>query len=332
MRQILDMIYIQFLHCVTYMAYIRVHMHTRGNKVTSPMRPDDLTAIVNNEPVSPRGRPSSARSTAGLKDVKTPEAVAAADGPSLLRRRPARRAPARELRITEDPARAPEEARLEQQVGSHMPPGKRLELRLTENRYTMITVRRRADGYGVRVHRMFAAATGRLVRHLARYIVHNDQRASQALGEFIRVNDGEIANEPRQKRPLKLRPQGRVHDLQRIFNELNAQSFDGKISARITWGTAPKREGRRRSIKMGSYSIDDRIIRIHPALDQESVPEYFLAWIVFHEMLHDKHGAVEKDGRRCYHTRAFMEEERSFSDYERAHAWEKAHIHTLLAG
>lgn len=292
-------------------------------------RPDDGSPIVNNHKVSQRGRYGSARSakTVGPADpAGAGEAVAASE-----LRRPARRAPGRQVRLVEE-VRAPEELRLEQQVGCHMPPGKRLELRLTDNRYTMITVRRQKEGYGVRVHRMFAVADARIVRHLAKYIVHNDPRSSAALGDFIRVHDGVIKDQPRQRRPLKIRTQGRVHDLQRIFDHLNAHSFRGKIGARITWGTAPRRDGSRRSIKMGSYSVEDRVIRIHPALDQESVPEYFVAWIVFHEMLHDKHGATEKGGRRCYHTRAFMDEERSFSDYERAHAWEKANIHTLLVG
>ncbi|MCG5052180.1 MAG: hypothetical protein KA712_04400 [Myxococcales bacterium] len=288
--------------------------------------------MVNNRLVSQRGPERSAGTAARAAARRQASAAddSAGASPSQLRRRPARRAPAREVRI--EPARSPEETRLEQLVGGHMPPGKALELRLTDNRYTMITVRRRTDGYGVRVHRMFAAADVRVTRHLARYIVHNDPRASLALGDFIRDNDSVIKDQPRRRRPLKVRTQGKVHDLQKIFDELNEAHFRGKIRARITWGTAPRREGRRRSIKMGSYAVEDRVIRIHPALDNEAVPAYFVAWIVFHEMLHDKHGAVEKGGRRCYHTPAFMAEERSFPEYEKAHAWEKSNIQSLLAG
>jgi predicted metal-dependent hydrolase len=83
---------------------------------------------------------------------------------------------------------------------------------------------------------------------------------------------------------------------------------------------------------MGSFAVEDRIIRIHPALDQPGVPSYFVAWIVFHEMLHGKHEVRRKDGRRRFHTKEFLEEERTFSDYERAHAWEKANLDKLLRG
>ncbi|MDX2023173.1 MAG: hypothetical protein SF187_23265 [Deltaproteobacteria bacterium] len=280
--------------------------------------------------MSQRVSPSAA-GPGGRRRAVASHASAAADDASRLRR-PAQRAPARQVRVAAEAPRVPEEVKLEQQVASHMPPGKDLELKLTDNRYTMITVRRQADGYGVRVHRMFAASDSRTVRHLARYIVHNDPRASAALGDFIRDNDDIIKDQPRQRRPLRVRTQGKIHNLQSIFDTLNRNHFAGAIKARITWGSAPKRLGRRRSIKMGSYSVEDRVIRIHPALDRADVPEYFVAWIVFHEMLHDKHGAVEKDGRRCYHTKAFMDEERSFVDYERAAAWEKAHIQSLLVG
>jgi predicted metal-dependent hydrolase len=238
---------------------------------------------------------------------------------------------ARQVRLG-DGLRPDEELRLEGAVGGMMPPGKRLSLRLTENRYTMISVRRKPEGYVVRAHRMFSGAEPRVVRALARYVVHNDPRASALLGDYIERNQHVIKQQPRRRRAVKLRTRGRFHDLQRIFDRLNEDSFAGKLEAKITWGPAVKRRGRRKSIKMGSFAVEDRIIRIHPALDRADVPEYFVAWIVFHEMLHGKHEATRVGTRRCYHTKAFAAEERSFHDYERAVAWERAHIDSLLVG
>jgi hypothetical protein len=65
----------------------------------------------------------------------------------------------------------------------YLPPGKGLDLRLTNNHYSMISVRRRPDGYRLRMHRMFVGAPPRIVRALARYVVHNDRRASQLRGD-----------------------------------------------------------------------------------------------------------------------------------------------------
>jgi hypothetical protein len=182
----------------------------------------------------------------------------------------------------------------------------------------------------VRVHRMFAQADPQLVRALARYVVHNDPRASATIGAFIEKNQHTIPRRPRRARRVVLRTMGRAHDLQAIFERLNAQYFAGRLDARITWGAAPRRRRPRRSIKMGSFAVEDRIIRIHPVLDHAAVPDYFVAWIVFHEMLHGKHAVVRKGDRRCFHTKEFLAEERTFGEYERAAAWERANMDRLL--
>jgi hypothetical protein len=212
----------------------------------------------------------------------------------------------------------------------YLPPGKTLDLHLTNNHYSMISVRRKADGYRLRLHRMFVAAEARVMRALARYVVHNDRRASALLGEFIEQHQHIIRRQERRPRNFTLRTMGRCHDLQVIFDRLNAERFGGALDARITWGAVASRRPRRRSIKMGSYAVEDRIIRIHPALDQDFVPDYFVSWIVFHEMLHGKHEVRREHGRRRFHTQAFMEEERTFPDFARACAWEKQHLDRLL--
>jgi len=227
------------------------------------------------------------------------------------------------------PERSLEELRLERGMSSYMPPGKTLGVSLTENRYTIISVRRGRNSYRVRVHRMFAGAEDRLVRALARYVVHNDARASALLSEFIERNQHLIQKQPRRARRLVLRTRGRVHDLRAVFDRLNRRYFEGKHGARITWGPL-RRPARQQSIKVGSYSLDDRLIRVHPALDHEMVPCYFLEWIVFHEMLHAKHVIRQSGGRRCFHPPEFSREERQFPEYVRARLWEKTNLDRLL--
>jgi hypothetical protein len=176
---------------------------------------------------------------------------------------------------------------------------------------------------------MFAGLEPRLVRALARYVVHNDARASALLSEFIERNQHLIRKQPRQTRRMVLRTRGQVHDLGAIFDRLNRRYFEGKHVARITWGPL-RRHAQQRSIKVGSYSLEDRLIRVHPALDRELVPGYFLEWIVFHEMLHGKHAIREVGGRRCFHPPEFSREERLFPGYGRARLWEKANMDRLL--
>lgn len=224
-----------------------------------------------------------------------------------------------------------QEEQLEAALSSCLPPGKTLRLSLTDNRYTMVAVRRATAGYTVRIHRMFAGADAKMVRALARYVVHNDRRASGVIGDFIDKHQHVIAQQPRRTRRLKVRTAGQVHELQSIFDRLNTEHFGGILQAQITWGPGFRhRQRSQRSIKMGSFSVEDRVIRIHPILDQQNVPPYFIAWIVFHEMLHGKHQVVRRGGRRCFHSREFLAEERTFPDFQRASAWEKANIEHLL--
>jgi hypothetical protein len=243
----------------------------------------------------------------------------------------ARSAAARPLRLLESPLeRSPEELRLETSLAGRIPKGRTLSLRLTDNRYTMVMVRRGPAAYVVRLHRMFAAADGHLLRAIARYVVANDPRSSAVIGAFIERNQHVVEQQPQRKRRVVLRTTGRSYDLQAIFDQLNQEYFAGTLQARITWGSAPRRLRPRRSIKMGSFAVEDRLIRIHPVLDDPAVPDYFVAWIVFHEMLHGKFEVVRKGDRRCFHSKEFMAEERSFREYERASAWERANIDRLL--
>jgi hypothetical protein len=259
---------------------------------------------------------------------------AADDGPqppsvgSQSRRALRRAAAARQVRLA--PTIEQETDRVATALALYLPPGKTLELRLTNNHYSMISVRRKPDGYRLRLHRMFVGAEPRTVRALARYVVHNDRRASTLLGDYIERHQHIIRQQKRRPRQMNLRTDGRYHDLQAIFDRLNAAHFAGGLEARITWGPVTSRGRRRRSIKMGSFAVEDRIIRIHPALDQDCVPDYFVAWIVFHEMLHGKHEVKRENGRRRFHSAAFLEEERTFPEYERACAWEKANLDRLL--
>ena len=226
--------------------------------------------------------------------------------------------------------RAPDEVGLERRLLALLPAGRGLIVKLTDNRYTMVMVRRGTADYTVRLHRMFAAADVKLLRALARYVVFNDARASAVIGGFIEEHQHVIRGQPRRPRRVVLRTTGRAHDLRAIYDRLNREYFGNKLDARITWGSAPRRQAPRRSIKMGSFAVEDRLIRIHPVLDHPSVPEYFVAWIVFHEMLHGKYEVVRKGDRRCFHSKEFNAEERTFRDYHRACTWERANMDRLL--
>ena len=249
---------------------------------------------------------------------------------------PARRAEAPRVSAAQEPLAIglPAEAarlRLENRIAAHLLRG-RLSLAITDNCYTMIAVKRGRGSYRVRLHHMFLEADPGVVRALARYIADNDRRASGLLGRYIDAHQGHIRREERKAPPpLVIETRGQVHDLQAIFDELNARFFRGAIQARITWGEGRRRRPRRHSsIKMGSYSVEDRLIRVHASLDRPFVPRYFVEWIVFHEMLHQVVEIPVVRGRRQFHTRRFREAEARFPRHAEAARWEKAHLSELL--
>ena len=231
------------------------------------------------------------------------------------------------------PREADEGARqeLERSITAHLPGG-RLALAITDNRYTIIAVRRdRGPVYRVRLHRMFLEASPEMTQALARYVALNDSLASRQLGSFIERNQGAIGERPRRRSPqVPLETRGEVHDLREVFDALNRRYFAGRIDAQIAWSTRCPKHRRRTSIKMGSYSVEDRLIRIHPSLDRRAVPRFFVDWIVHHEMLHQVHAIPVVDGRRQFHTPAFLADEARFEHHELARAWERRNADLLL--
>jgi hypothetical protein len=220
---------------------------------------------------------------------------------------------------------------LERRIRAHLAHS-RVSVTLTDNRYTMISVRRlsKEKRYEVRLHHMFADADPVITRALARYIADNDAEASRVLGDFIDQNSGHVRGRARRQPTQVIFTAGEYHDLRAIYDELNARYFDNKIDAAITWGQRTGRPRRRNSIKMGSYSVEDRLIRIHRSLDRAFVPRFFIAWIVFHEMLHQVHDIRVKNGRREFHSKEFLADEAMYEHYDEAKLWERRHIDALL--
>ena len=224
------------------------------------------------------------------------------------------------------------ELSLTRRIRAHLPRGS-LSVTLTDNRHTMISVRRdhtRGPRYRVRLHHMFADADSIVTRALARYIGQNDPSASRVLGAFIDSHQHRVRPLGRTRQLVAIETRGRHVDLQEMFDSLNQRYFAGAIEARITWGQKVGKPRRRNSIKMGSYSVEEKLIRVHRSLDRGFVPRYFVEWIVYHEMLHQVHQATLVNGRRQFHTPAFLADEARYEQYERARAWERAHLDEIL--
>jgi len=173
----------------------------------------------------------------------------------------------------------------------------------------------------LRLHHMFLGANTRVIDALAQWLRKPSCRKNAAvIDAFIRENRHLVKRRPRRSR--RLNTAGAHFDLKVLYDEVNRNCFDGTVQAAIGWGKRPSKS-RRRSIRFGSYSVEDNLIRIHPYLDNAFVPAYFVRYIVFHEMLHAHLGIEESEtGRRRIHTAEFKRLERAYPDYARAEAWQ----------
>lgn len=201
-----------------------------------------------------------------------------------------------------------------------------LRIVVNDNSSTMLTMRmdRFTGVVEVRLHHMFLDAPEPVLDALAHWIKHpRSAGAGAAINAFIRSQNHKVRPKPR--RAICIRTRGHCYDLQALYQEVNAAHFENRVNAHITWGNTPPR-GNRRSIRFGSYMERDNVIRIHPLLDQPLVPDFFIRFIVFHEMLHADLGTrVTPSGRRSMHSPEFRARERAYPDYARATEWESQH-------
>jgi predicted metal-dependent hydrolase len=109
---------------------------------------------------------------------------------------------------------------------------------------------------------------------------------------------------------------GNTYDLEKLFSKLNRKYFDSSLKKpTITWS-----QRKTRSI-LGHHDRVYETITISKSLDSPQVPEWFVEYILYHEMLHMRHAARMINGRRYYHTAAFRLDERRFAKYEEAQRW-----------
>ena len=207
-----------------------------------------------------------------------------------------------------------------------------LSLTLTDNRRSMIRVRWKNGSCVVRLHQMFLHAAEEVLRALAGFIRQPSPRHRRRLRAFIQNHEGMIrpSKVPAKPRKPHLRPQGKHVDLRGYFQKLNESYFGGRNGCAITWGTR-KRGRRPRTIRLGSYCPEKRIIRIHPALDSPAVPAYVIEDVIYHEMLHHEFGMVRLNGRLLSHHKAFKAMEKAFPHSARAKEWIQKNLSWLLS-
>jgi hypothetical protein len=233
--------------------------------------------------------------------------------------------------------------------------GRLRSLALTDNRRTILSVRpgrtrafseRAGVPLHLRIHRSFVTAGEEVLRAVAAFLA-SPRRSEGSRGALATIREHFNRHRPerggeggtgraQRVRRISVQPIGEVHDLRNVAEDLNQRYFGGRLKVRITWGKASGetahncRRTRTSSLQLGSYSYEDRLIRVHRVLDRPGIPRYVVESVVFHELLHADLPPVVRGGKRYFHTPEFRRREREFRHFERADAWVRANLPDLL--
>ncbi len=112
--------------------------------------------------------------------------------------------------------------------------------------------------------------------------------------------------------PLKVHD---AYDLSAMFDSLNAEYFNSALpKPMLAWTT------RANYRTLGTYNFHWDIICLSRILNDSRVPEVAVRYVLYHEMLHIKHGLQNVAGRSFAHTPEFRRDEMRFKGWEEASA------------
>lgn len=207
--------------------------------------------------------------------------------------------------------------------------GKRVQLKINDNRSTMLSVRWEPDCTKVSLHRMFLEAPKNIMQSLACYLKNEKKVMPKNIRAFIEDNFIQL-DYSHLVDPKKLYVQGKTHNLQDLYNAINHEYFDRKLDLSITWfGKSNKKANQR--ITFGLYHDPLKLIKVNRLLDQPSFPDYLVSYVIYHEILHHVCPPYyDKNGLHQIHNKEFKEREMLFEHYEKAQAWIKKHAELLF--
>jgi hypothetical protein len=113
--------------------------------------------------------------------------------------------------------------------------------------------------------------------------------------------------------PPALPAKGRAHDLDESFERVNKKYFDGRLAKpNLVWNRTLTMR------KFGHYQPGRDMLMLSISLDDSRVPAFVIDFVMYHELLHKKHGAASVNGRRQAHSPIFRADERLFTQFDEA--------------
>jgi len=147
-------------------------------------------------------------------------------------------------------------------------------------------------------------------------------------------NDGDAESKKRtlrraSNRLKRLQTQGKYFDLQMLFDQINAEYFDGKLQTQITW--ASRWGGRStQSMQHDGEGNPYSLITISLGYDHSSATAEIVGGVVYHESLHIAVPPEEKNGRRVVHGREFRKREKQYRHFDQWQRWHRDVLPRIL--
>lgn len=214
--------------------------------------------------------------------------------------------------------------------------GRPVRLRVNSNTHSLVSARNDGAGPGIIVslHRMFLDAEPAVFTALAKFVVRPTPAVRKVIRDYINASRHRIAEASQTRLPRVVRgtPHGNCFDLQLRAASLNQRYFNDLLRFRIIWGRNSPTPRRQRHVTLGTWNDRQRIIRIHPILDQPEVPPFFLDFVIYHEMVHIAvPSRCEQNGRLLHHSREFRALESTYDSIHEAREWEHKSLPRLIA-
>ncbi len=186
------------------------------------------------------------------------------------------------------------------------------------------SIRQRKKGIYIRVSDLFTDAPEDVLLALGRILLAKLNRNPVSKRDRTVYNQY-ITSEPLQKKASHILPQrkrkvkiikGHYRDLHKSFRRVNTEYFGGAMDKPVlTWSVKQAKR------TLGRYDPERDVVVISRILDSPKISEEFLDFIMYHELLHKKHGIKLRGKRRQIHTPQFKEDEKKFRHYKKMKAF-----------
>ncbi len=194
-------------------------------------------------------------------------------------------------------------------------------IHIKSNNNNLIKIKKKLFMTEIIIHPVFLNADKNLIQDIVIFI---KQDKSKNIKES-KLRMSKFYEENYKSKKIKIKNKYKHKDIQYLFQNILIKLNDlynniNFFELKITWGKNYKT--RRRSIRFGSFDKRHNLIRIHPALDNTYVPDFFISSIIYHEITHFIVYKLQK--KSMPHSKMFYNILKKIDpDFETSRLWEK---------